>query len=169
MKNRAITIAFWTLTAIAVTAVLSWVHWRWRWMDQILGVLGSYASLVGLVMTWYVAVTVRQVKQRYVRRILLDKTFRILMERIEEFEAETTAAGLRSQAAQIFQILKEVRLHLSHDEDIQSLLMVLSDFSGTKSSPQVIADAKVVRPKLTAIAQRIELLLQKEDWGRDNG
>ena len=166
MKNRAITIAFWTLSILAIAGSI-WVHYVWK--DAGIGVVGSYASVVGLILTGYVAVSVRQVKQRYVRRILLDSTFRTLSDRIAEFEDGTTAAELRNLAASISQLLTEVSLHLPHDETIESPVEDLKSLFETQDGSKVIAGAKVVRPKLAAVVQRIEVLKLKEDWWRDDG
>ena len=116
MKNRNITIAFWTLSILAIAGSI-WVHWRWK--DAGIGVVGSYASVIGLILTGYVAVSVRQVKERYVRRHMLDSMCRQLAARVAEFGVETTADGLRNIAGSILPLMEEACLHLPAGKPVE--------------------------------------------------
>ena len=166
MKQRTITIAFWTLSILAIAGSIG-VHYVWK--EAGIGVVGSYASVVGLILTGYVAVSVRQVKQRYVRRILLDSNFRTLSDKIAEFGEESTADGLRILAASISQLLKEVSLHLPHGVSVELPIEDLKSLSEIRDGRAVLPAAKTVRPKLSAVVQAIEILRVKDDWGRDDG
>ena len=167
MKQRTITIVFWTLSILVIAGSI-WVHYVWK--EAGIGVVGSYASVVGLILTGYVAVSVRQVKQRYVRRILLDSNFRKLSDKIAEFGVEEARADeLRNLSASICQILREVSLHLPHGVSVELPIEDLKSLSEIRDGRAVLPAAKAVRPKLSAVVQAIEILREKDDWGRDDG
>ncbi len=86
-------IFFWLMAALLL-ASSGWVHWNYDVNG--IGVFGSYASVFGLILTFYVAESVRSVRSRYTTRVTSMQTFERLSAAIRDFD-EATNSTVRSR------------------------------------------------------------------------
>ena len=167
MSNKVAATTFWIVSALLLVGTFA-VHWRWS-VDG-LGVVGSYASVVGLILTIYVAVSVRQVRERYVRRIHLDNNYRKLAEAIGQFDSDRkTERAIRNLAATILPLMDEVRLHLPKGMAVECPTEELKELSDCSDERLVKPKAKELRPKLKTFQTQVNIHREKEDWGRVDG
>lgn len=166
MKIRPITFVFWPLSILAVAGSI-WVHWRWK--DAGIGVVGSYASVIGLILTGYVAVSVRQVKQRYVDRISQMQNFERYRKAVAEFEKATKAMEYQSLAGEICPLVKELGVHFPNDASVESLLRELIVCMNCQDATKAKGIANDVRTKLRFFLCQVTIHREKDDWRRDNG
>lgn len=132
--------------------------------------MGSYASVIGLILTVYVAVSVTEIRERYVRRIHLDNNFRKLAEAIGQFDSEKkTEKVIRNLAATILPLMDEVRLHLPGGMAVEYPTAELKELSDCSDERLVKAKAKELRPKLRTFQTQVNIHREKEDWGRVDG
>ena len=157
-------IIFWLLAALVLVSS-GWVHWSFG-VDGI-SVFGSYASVLGLIVTFYVAQSVRSVRDQYAVRGTLMQTFERFSAAIRDFDEASKAVEFQPIAGQVVPLVKEPSVHLSKGESVESPLNSLRRIMSCE--PRVAQSIKVgVVSQLRSLHSRIEIQLTKDEWRRHN-
>lgn len=157
-------IAFW-LVATLVLLGSGWAHWSFG--DKGIGVFGSYASVFGLIVTFYVAESVRSVRGRYTHRVTSMQTFERFCAAIQDFDEATKAVEFQPLAGRLVPLVQELSVHISSDESVESLVTSLRDLMNCE-----IRSARFLKPrvhtKLRSFQSQIEIQRNKDEWRRDD-
>jgi hypothetical protein len=135
-----------------------------------LSVIGSVASLVGLALTVYVAVTVRSIRRRYLRQVVFrecrDKllTHRKNLSRAVKRESPS---GIRMELARVQAGLRRVALH---DAAASAVDWSVSGLDTLLQADDRIVLSRVneVLPRIDGYIETLELRLTELDWGKDD-
>ncbi len=157
-------IFFWLLAALLL-ASSGWVHWNYGVNG--IGVFGSYASVFGLILTFYVAESVRSMRSRYTTRVTSMQTFERLSAAIRDFDEASKAVEFQPIAGKLVPLGKELSVHLPKDESVESLLTSLRDLMN--SEPRLARSLKTnVHTQLRSFQSQVEIQRNKDEWRRDD-
>ncbi len=165
-KPTRYAIAFWAVSVLLVAGT-GGVHWHWGVNG--ISVFGSYASVIGLILTVSVLVSVRQLKQEYVDRYTHKQNFERYRKAVAEFERATKAMEYRSLAGEICPLVKELGVHFPDDEGVESLLRQLNECMGCQDAIAAKGIANGLRAKLKFFLSQVTIHLEKIDWRRSDG
>ena len=157
-------IFFWVMAAL-VLASSGWVHWKFGVNG--IGIFGSYASVFGLIVTFYVAESVRSVRSRYTVRVTLMQTFERFSAAVRDFDEATKAVEIQPLAGRLVPLVQELSVHLSTDESVESLLTSLRDLMNCEIRSARFMKAKV-HTKLRSFQSQVEIQRNKDEWRRDD-
>ena len=153
------------LIAALLLAASGGAHWKYGING--IGVFGSYASVIGLIVTFYVAESVRSVRGRYSIRVTLMQNFERLRTAVREFEEASKAVDFQAIAASLGPLVKELSLHLPHEDSVQSLQSSLREL--TQCEPRIAQSMKPqVAFQLRTLQSQIEIQRTKDEWRRDD-
>ena len=142
------------------------VHWKWGING--LGVYGSYASVVGLVVTFYVAESVASVRDRYTARVTLMQNFERFRTATRRFEEASIATEIQAIAGEIDPLIRELRVHLGASVSVESLLSSLQELMDCRTA-RAVQNAKTGIPQLLRqFLQHVEIHRDKDEWRRDH-
>ncbi len=157
-------ILFW-LGAALLLASSGWVHWKYSVNG--IGVFGSYASVFGLILTFYVAESVRSVRGRYTACVTSMQTFERLSAAIRDFDEASKANDFQPIAGQLVPLVKELSVHLFKDESVESLLTSLRDLMNSEIRNARFLKARV-HTQLRSFQSQVEIQRNKDEWRRDD-
>ena len=158
------TILFWLMTILLLVGSVC-VHWRFG--NEGVGVFGSYASVLGLIVTFYVAESVRKVRDRYTIRGTHTQLFERFQHTIQEFNKTKKAAEYQLIAGTLLPLIKELSVHLPSEESIQSLLSGLQKFMSCEARLAKSMKAGIAS-ELQSFKSLIEIQRSKAEWRRDD-
>lgn len=156
---------FWSFS-ILLLAGSAWVHWRYG--SEGIGVFGSYASVLGLIVTFYVAESVRKVRDRYTVRITLMQNFERLKSGIRRFEEASKANEIQAIAGEIYPLIEDLGVHLPHDVRIESVLASLQELKDCRTAQSVQNTKLGIPAMLRHFATQVEIHRDKDEWRRDH-
>lgn len=141
------------------------VHWKWG--TNGIGVLGSYASVVGLIVTFYVAESVRSVRDRYAARFTWLQNFERFRALVDEFTDAGKAIDLQGIAGALMPLVIELGVHFHQDASVESLKKQLTDLIRSDARG-VLAMKPGVIAQLRALQSQLEIQQGKDEARRDN-
>lgn len=157
--------AFW-LVALLLLGGSVLVHWKWG-ADGI-GVFGSYASVIGLIVTFYVAESVRSVRDRYTARVTFMQNFESFKTVTGRFEQSIDTNEIRAIAGELEPLIRVLRIPLSEDVRVELLLESLKELMDSRTSRDVQNAKAGVTPLLRQFSQHVKIQRDKDEWRRDH-
>ena len=137
-----------------------------------LGVWGSLASILGLLLTMYVAWAVRGIRDRYTRRAMLDSCLRRLRDAHRELQSSIANANIDAAmgaASRIKAVREQVHLHLPPEKSVEWNDEELNQLMQCDDRRKVISRARPVAALTQHWITQIELLIEEANWRRDDG
>ncbi len=162
-----------TLAAISVLSIVGigalWLGYSVDSADGV-GIAGSIASVAGLIVSAYVALTVRRIRVRYIRQVV----FKECLGKLKAHRRNLSSAinnndgdRVRQQLARVNAVLARIALHVP-----ETLQVEWSDqrFNAVLNSDDLIVAVRA-NEILYMIDERMEtlsLMLTEMEWGDDN-
>ncbi len=157
--------AFWVVVVLLLFGSPI-VHWKWG--TEGIGVFGSYASVLGLIVTFYVAESVRKVRDRYAARVTLMQNFERFRRAVSRFEQASAASEIRAIAGELDPLICELRVHLATGVSVESLLTSLKELMEIQDSRDVKNAKTCIPPLLRQFTEHVEIHRNKDEWRRDH-
>jgi hypothetical protein len=165
-RDRISTLVVTVLLSVAGTASLVG-GWMWSRHEGV-GFVGSVASVVGLVLTAYVALRVDRIRRGYVRQVMLKTCLVRLVERRADLKRAIDRENVplvRQVLSRISAVLDEVGLHDDGSRDIEWQSEELREVA--RSNPHlVLARALDALPEVDRRIESLGLVLEEMTWGR---
>ena len=158
-------IIFWLIAALLLVSS-GWTHWKYGVNG--IGVFGSYASVLGLIVTFYVAEWVGRVRDRYAVRVTMMQNFERFRSAVSRFEQASAASEIRAIAGELEPLICELRVHLNPDVGVESLLTSLKELMETQGSRDVQNAKTCIPPLLRQFTEYVKIHRDKDEWRRDH-
>lgn len=151
----------------------------WWWLNSFpngIGLFGSIASVIGLVLTAYVTHAVRQIRGRYVRKVLLKECLNSLNDyrlKLDSGIRQNDFNSVRENISRAIGILNGLGVHVAGNEKIKleaKIRVVVQDLESVVSEDnrRILALARTSLSKLQTVTEELKLLLIEHEWGDHN-
>ncbi|MEW4529577.1 hypothetical protein [Maioricimonas sp. JC845] len=139
--------------------------------DEI-GAIGNCASILGFILTIYVSWSVRDLRSRYIQRIMTRSGYRQLRNAEREFATalkEDDRRELRPIAGRILSLVQQSTIARSDPERVELLLERLSALIDCSDGRKTLQKSHDVHPHLTAFLTVLESEIEEDDWRESHG
>ena len=137
----------------------------------LLGVTGSVASIIGLVVTVYVAWAIRKLRQRYVRQAIYTECLANLQAHLRNLKTARTrkkVSDIRERLGRIQEILGRIAIHDLEQSSVEWPIGEIDRILESRDL-EIAVDVAEVIPQVGQRIEKLELMLLELQWGKDDG